>query len=93
MTNERSRAYGRVMKTIEDVGPAKLQPREADLIREAADALFFCEDIAGDQYARDLRAEARELAATLVDSERWLPETAQTLLGDLDACGPLLPVS
>lgn len=92
MTSERSRAYGRVIKTLEDVGPAKLQPREADVIREAADALFFSEDLVSDGYARDALDDVRDLVALLVESERWLPETAGALIADLQACGPLSPV-
>jgi hypothetical protein len=41
MTNERSQAYGRVIKLIEEVGPAKLHDLERQRIRHAADALLF----------------------------------------------------
>jgi hypothetical protein len=41
MTSDRTQAYGRVVKTLEDLGPAKLQPHEQELIREAADTLIF----------------------------------------------------
>ncbi|MBA2261778.1 MAG: hypothetical protein H0W03_03805, partial [Solirubrobacterales bacterium] len=40
-TSERSQAYGRVMRTLADVGPAKLLADEQDLIRESADELLF----------------------------------------------------
>ena len=39
MTSERTQAYGRVVKTLEDLGPAKLQPAEQDRVRDAADQL------------------------------------------------------
>ena len=45
MTSERTQAYGRVVKTLEDLGPAKLQPAEQDRIREAADNLIFAADL------------------------------------------------
>ena len=37
MTSERTQAYGRVIKTLEDLGPSKLQPVEQERIRDAAD--------------------------------------------------------
>jgi hypothetical protein len=39
MTENRSRAYGRIVRTMCDVGPAKLWPVEQECLREAADAL------------------------------------------------------
>jgi hypothetical protein len=85
MTSERASAYGQVMKTIADVGPTKLQPAEADRIREAADTLFFCED------PREQRAAIEDVEAlldVLVESARWLESTAEVLLADLEDCGP-----
>ena len=41
MTNERTQAYGRVVKTLDELGPSKLLPAEQARIREAADCLFF----------------------------------------------------
>ena len=41
MTSERTLAYGLVVRTLDDLGPAKLQPAEQDRIREAADTLIF----------------------------------------------------
>jgi hypothetical protein len=84
MNSERSQAYGRVMKTLADLGPAKLHADEQELIREAADALFFCED----ESARDAFTRVDELAGRLVESERLLAETADQLLADLEGCGP-----
>jgi hypothetical protein len=73
------------MKTIQDMGPAKLQPAEADRVREAADTVFFAENA----YAmRAALADAEDLAELLVDSGRWLDETAERLLLDIEACGP-----
>ena len=41
MTSERTHAYGRVVKTLDDLGPTKLQPGELERVRDAADTLIF----------------------------------------------------
>jgi len=84
MNSERSQAYGRVMKTLTDLGPAKLHDDEQELIRDAADELLFTED-AGAAKVLD---RVDELATRLVDSGRLLEETADKLLSDLEDCGP-----
>ena len=84
MNSERSQAYGRVMKTLTDLGPAKLHDDEQELIRDAADELLFTED-AGAAKVLD-RVDG--LATRLVDSGRLLEETADKLLSDLEDCGP-----
>lgn len=91
MTSERSQAYGRVMRTIERAGPAKLSDAEQDRIRTAADALFFCEILSSDPDARAAVADMTALCRDLVESERWLDESAKGLLDDVVACGPLVP--
>jgi hypothetical protein len=93
MTSERSQAYGRVIRTLDDVGPAKLHASERELIRNVADTLFFAEDLSADADARDAVSDITRLARELVDSERWLDETARALLSDVLACGPLVPVA
>ena len=90
MTSERTQAYGRVMKTLEDLGPAKLQPAEQDRIRDAADTLIFA---AGFDEARTALEEVDALAEHLVASGRWTSERAQELLQDLLGCGPVAPVA
>jgi hypothetical protein len=90
MTSDRTQAYGRVIKTLEDIGPAKLQPAEQDRIREAADALIFA---AEPEAARAALEDAEALVEHLVDSDRWTPERAQQLRDDLAACGPVAPVA
>ena len=92
MTSERAQAYGRVMRTLDDVGPAKLLDSERERIRAAADTLFFAEDLGTDEEARAAVADMTALARHLVDSERWLEESARRLLYDVLACGPLQPV-
>ena len=84
MTSERAEAYGRVMKTLADLGPAKLHPDEQETIREAADMVFFAEN--GDVAEAIGRVD--ELATRLVDSGRMLQETAERLLRDVEDAGP-----
>lgn len=93
MTSERSQAYGRVMRTLDDVGPAKLTELERDRVRVAADTLFFAEDLGSDGEARDAVSDVTALARHLVDSERWLDDSARRLLQDTLGCGPLQPVA
>ena len=88
MTPERSKAYGRLMKVISTTGEAALEPAEQELLREAADALFFCEDLALDDDAQDSLARVNDLAGQLVGAERWDPEVAEQVLRDLEDCGP-----
>jgi hypothetical protein len=89
MNAERTQAYGRVIKTLDDLGPAKLQPAEQELIREAADTLVFATDL---EEARPTLADIDTLAEHLVASGRWTDERADQLVHDLLACGPVTPV-
>jgi hypothetical protein len=41
MNSDRTQAYGRIVKTLEDLGPAKLLASEQVRIRDAADTLIF----------------------------------------------------
>jgi hypothetical protein len=93
MTSERSQAYGRVMRILDDMGPTKLQPSEREEIRTVADTLFFAEDLGTDADAREAVTSITQLARNLVDSERWLDESARQLLSDVLGCGPLQPVA
>jgi hypothetical protein len=88
MTPERSQAYGRLMKTVSASGEGALEPAEQAIMREAADALFFCEDITLDDDARDALSRVSDLAGQLVGAERWDPELAERVLQDLEDCGP-----
>jgi hypothetical protein len=89
MTSERSHAYGRVIKTLTDIGPSKLHADEQDVIREAADTLFFAEDAS----AAEALDRVDELATRLVDSGRLLEDTAHQLLRDLEDSGPAAAVA
>ncbi|HEX5620696.1 MAG TPA: hypothetical protein VFX51_19910 [Solirubrobacteraceae bacterium] len=90
MTSDRTQAYGRIVKTLEDLGPAKLQPAEQDRIRDAADTLIFAADL---DEARAALADVETLVEHLVASGRWTSERAQELAADLLACGPVTPVA
>lgn len=87
MTSDRAKAYGRIVKTLEDNGSFKLQSIERDRIREAADILFFADRTSEDS---DLAVtDVRVLAEHLVEAERWEEWQAQRLLEDINACGPV----
>lgn len=73
------------MKTIGDMGPAKLLDHEIETIRDAADTMLFSEDTA---VAREAMASVARLARDLVESERWIDETAEGLVRDIEDCGP-----
>jgi hypothetical protein len=90
MNTERTQAYGRVIKTLEELGPTKLLPVEQDRIRDAADTLIFASDL--DEVRASLE-DVDALAEHLVASDRWSDERARQLVDDLLACGPLAPVA
>jgi hypothetical protein len=93
MNSERAQAYGRVMRTIGAEGAEELRPEEREQVREAADALLFCENLAADDEARDGLTRVGDLAGDLVGSGRWGPDRAEQLLRDIECCGPMAPVS
>lgn len=76
------------MTVVSAGGDAALRPAEQDVLREAADALFFCEDIALDDDAREALSRVSDLAGQLVGAERWDPEFAERVLRDLEDTGP-----
>jgi hypothetical protein len=92
MNAERAQAYGRVVRAVEDLGPAKLLPAEEERIRAAADTLVLCGEPDCFADVREALADIEDLAAHLVDSDRWTEETAAQLVRDVEACGPLAPV-
>lgn len=89
MTSERTQAYGRVMRTLEDVGPTKLHGSEQDRIREAADTLIFAATF---EDARAALEDVDALCEHLIATGRWTEERAAELAQDILACGPLAPV-
>jgi len=90
MNSDRTQAYGRVVKTLDELGPAKLLDSEQERIREAADTLIFA---ASYEEARDTLAAVEALTEQLVESGRWTEERATELGQDLMACGPVAPVA
>lgn len=91
MSPERSNAYRRVMKTLEDVGPSKLLDSEQQRIRYAADNLIFSADLNSDVEAQDALADVEGLCAALVESGRWEQISASRLAADVYECGPAAP--
>jgi hypothetical protein len=85
MTNERTQAYGRVVQTLAELGPSKLQPGEQARIRDAADTLIFASDV---EATRDALRDIGRLAELLVSSGRWMEESVDQLIEAILACGP-----
>lgn len=92
MSPERAHAYSRVIQTLTELGPAKLQPVEQERVRYTADSLVLCADLLEDDAARDSLEDTELLFEVLVQSGRWERGTADQLIGDLRACGPELPL-
>jgi hypothetical protein len=90
MTSDRTQAYGRVVKTLDDLGPTKLLPAEQDRIRDAADTLIFA---AAHEDSQAAAADIEALAQHLAGTGRWSEERARELLDDVLACGPMSPVA
>ncbi len=76
------------MTVIATEGDAALTPAEKEVLREAGDALFFCEDVALDDDAREALSLVSDLTGQLVGAERWDPELAEQVLQDLEDSGP-----
>jgi hypothetical protein len=76
------------MKTLADLGPAKLHAAEEATLREAADSLLFCEDFSDDDGAHQALAKAGRLRVRLEEAERLTAEALDRLLFDIQACGP-----
>ena len=74
------------MKTLEDLGPAKLHDLERQRVGNAADTLLFAPE--HDPIAVDALADVERLTRALVESGRWTAETAAQLADDVAACGP-----
>jgi hypothetical protein len=91
MSPERSNAYRRVMKTLEDVGPSKLLEHEQQRIRYAADNLIFSTDLTTDVEAQDGLIDVEYLCQALVESGRWEQVSASRLAEDVFECGPATP--
>lgn len=88
MNSERAQAYGRVVKTLEDMGAAKLFAAEQERIRAAADTLLFSESIDA-PGAREALEDIETLVRHLSETDRWTEERARALADDVTACGPV----
>jgi hypothetical protein len=88
MNAERTQAYGRVMHTLDELGPTKLQSDEQDRIRQDADTLLFSTKLSTDPEAQAALQDVFHLCRDLVASGRWEEETAHRLATDLRDCGP-----
>ena len=88
MTPDRSSAYGRVIRTLDDMGASKLHDLERMRIRNAADTLLFA--AAADAAALDAIADVELLSRHLIDTGRWTAERASAMSDDVAACGPEL---
>jgi hypothetical protein len=90
MNPERTRAYRRVIHTLDELGPSKLHDEEKDVLREAADTLIFTQEpLDGD--ALGALSDTERLCRALVDSGRWQELTAMRLADDVAGCGPERP--
>ena len=89
VTSRRAEAYGRVVRILNGPDAEELRPEELMRIRTAADSLVFCEDVELDSAARDAADEIADLAVELVESGRWDEDTAEALVSDVLACGPV----
>lgn len=91
MTSDRANAYGRVVKTIEELGSTKLLPEEVARVRAAIDTLLFTEELSA-PGALEALEDARALRRHLVDTGRWTEERADRLGRDIEETGPLTAV-
>jgi hypothetical protein len=90
MTSERTQAYGRVIRTLDDLGATKLHESEQERIRDAADTLVLATTI---EETRAALADVDALCEHLVATDRWTAERVAVLQRDLLDCGPLAPVA
>jgi hypothetical protein len=89
MNSDRTNAYGRVVKTLDDIGPAKLQRAELERVRDVADTLIFASTR---EEAAIALMDLRDLTEHLLASGRWTEERVDQLLRDVEDCGPVAPV-
>jgi len=89
MSPERTSAYRRVLQTLADLGPSKLQSAEQERIRFAADTLIFSSDLYVEE-AQSALADTEQLCRALVESGRWEHATAERLADDVRSCGPVV---
>jgi len=86
MTAQRSQSYAELMAWMRELAGVKLHADEEERIRDAADTLVLATETGG-EVDRAL-ADVEDLAAHLVDTGRWEPDTARRLVDGVAACGP-----
>jgi hypothetical protein len=91
MTSERTQSYSRVVRTIDEIGAAKLLADEQQRLRDAADTLVFSTGV--DDAERAAIAAVEALVEHLASSGRWTAERAAELRDDVLGCGPLAPLA
>lgn len=84
MTPQQAEAYVRLVAILEQENGVTLRPKETELLRAAADALFFDEE-----DARDARDRAQDVLDALLESGRWGDERIANVAACLDSCGNL----
>jgi hypothetical protein len=89
VTSRRAEAYGRVVRILSGPDAEELLPDELERIREAADSLLFCGQVELDSAARAAADAIADLAVELVESGRWDEDTAEELVSEVLACGPV----
>jgi hypothetical protein len=83
MTAERAEAYGQATRLLNAMAGVKLHTMELELLREVADVCVFAQ--AGDLGDVDTALScAAGVLQDLVDSDRWIVDTAQLLLNALE---------
>ena len=86
----RAHAYGQVVDVLRDLGPAKLERTESELVRDAADTLLLCAGLRTTEADAALAAVSA-LARDLVAGERWTGTRGEHLVSAVRACGPERP--
>lgn len=79
---ERGDAFIALSRELESLGPAKLHPQEKTTLTEAANARLFDEP-----EAETASEAASQLLDSLVESGRWLGDTATKVRELLLGCG------
>ena len=87
MSPDRSQAYQRVMHTLDELGPSKLQREEQDRVRDTRRTTSSSPASSTGEAALAL-TDALDLCEALVVSGRWERVTAERLADDITACGP-----
>ncbi len=90
MDSERAQAYGQAMRALADLPAGTLDATEQEVVRQAADALLFCDGPETDPAADVALSAFYDLVLT---TDRIAPETAAHLTATVLASGPLAPVA